>query len=231
MTALTMDSKAHSKYSRLRESIIEHLFLGAVLQLLWQRGIYDTEVLRPEFDAHGYDVVIARGRIIRHVQIKATIRNNKKDVSLHPELAEVASGCMVLVNVTECLNIKGYSFFGGAPGEGLPLAALGGLRPAKRAGFDRDGKRRLKPNHLRLPVNKFTQFAELGDLVEALLGPLPIEGTMTPRRRSARQPTPARSRRRPRRHAARSARTSRYGTALRRCRNRGSPPASRGWCR
>jgi len=54
-------------HSTLRERIVEHIFVGDVLRALWRRGILDVEILRPEFDAHGYDVVLSRGRIVRHV--------------------------------------------------------------------------------------------------------------------------------------------------------------------
>lgn len=32
--------------------------VGDVLRALWRRGVTDVEVLRPEFDAHGYDIVL-----------------------------------------------------------------------------------------------------------------------------------------------------------------------------
>jgi hypothetical protein len=45
-----------------------------VLRALWCRGVFDVEVLRSEFDAHGYDLVMARGRIVRHIQLKGNWR-------------------------------------------------------------------------------------------------------------------------------------------------------------
>jgi len=63
-------NEIHSTHSTLRERIVEHVFVGEALRTLWRRGIVDVEVLRPEFDAHGYDLVIARGDIIRHIQLK-----------------------------------------------------------------------------------------------------------------------------------------------------------------
>jgi hypothetical protein len=54
----------------LRERIVEHTFVGDALRVFWRRGILDVEVLRSEFDAHGYDVVMVRGDIVRHIQFK-----------------------------------------------------------------------------------------------------------------------------------------------------------------
>ena len=48
-------------YSTLREHIVEHVFLGDLLRALWNRGDRDIEVLRPEVDARGYDVVLSSG--------------------------------------------------------------------------------------------------------------------------------------------------------------------------
>ena len=53
----------HFTHSTLRERIVEHIFVGDVLRTLWRRGVTDVEILRPEFDAHGYDVVMSRGPI------------------------------------------------------------------------------------------------------------------------------------------------------------------------
>ena len=59
-----------SIYSGLRERIVEHAFVGDALRLLWQDGVVDVEVLRSEFDAHDYDLVMAQGRVVRHIQSK-----------------------------------------------------------------------------------------------------------------------------------------------------------------
>jgi hypothetical protein len=47
----------HFTHSTLRERIVEHVFVGDILRTLGRLGVTDVEVLRPEFDAHGYDVV------------------------------------------------------------------------------------------------------------------------------------------------------------------------------
>jgi hypothetical protein len=52
-----------SLHSTLRERIVEHAFVGDALRLLWRNGVVDVEVLRSEFDAHGYDLVMTQGRV------------------------------------------------------------------------------------------------------------------------------------------------------------------------
>jgi len=49
---------------------VEHVFVGEALRTLWRRGVFHVEVLRSEFDAHGYDLVMVRRRTMRHIQFK-----------------------------------------------------------------------------------------------------------------------------------------------------------------
>ena len=56
---ITEEAAPHAIHSTLREQIVEHVFVGDVLRRLWQRGVTDVEVLRSEFDAGGYDLVVS----------------------------------------------------------------------------------------------------------------------------------------------------------------------------
>lgn len=56
-----------STHSTLREHIVEHVFVGELLRKLWRRDVTDVEVLRPEFDAHGYALVLTCGSVARHM--------------------------------------------------------------------------------------------------------------------------------------------------------------------
>lgn len=78
----------HSHHSTLRERIVEHVFVGEALRTLWRRGITDVEILRSEFDAHGYDLVMGRGQIVRHIQFKTGIRGKPSPVSVARALVE-----------------------------------------------------------------------------------------------------------------------------------------------
>jgi len=52
------------------------------LRFLWRSGVVDVEVLRSEFDAHGYDLLMTRGRIVRHIQFKTGTSKKPGDVSV-----------------------------------------------------------------------------------------------------------------------------------------------------
>src|SRR5467141_3677437 len=110
-------SNSHFSHSTLRERIVEHTFVADTLRRLWQLGIVNVEVLRPEFDAHGYDLVMARGPIVRHIQLKTGTALAPGDVSVSRALADKPSGCVIWIRVTETLEMGPFFWFGGAPGE------------------------------------------------------------------------------------------------------------------
>lgn len=68
----------HFRNSSLRESLIEHLFIGELLKYSWRRGDFSFEVSKPEVDNSGYDIVLEANRIIRHVQLKASTIGGKQ---------------------------------------------------------------------------------------------------------------------------------------------------------
>src|ERR1700722_12179872 len=86
---------AHYLYSSLREKIVEHVFVGEALRTLWRHGVFDAEVLRSEFDAHGYDLVMGRGKVVRHIQFKTGVRDRPQKVSVALALADKPSGCVI----------------------------------------------------------------------------------------------------------------------------------------
>jgi len=71
------EESSHSVHSTLRERIVEHVFVGDALRRLWQRGVTDVEVLRSEFDAGGYDLVMSYRKVVRHIQFKSVMEDGK----------------------------------------------------------------------------------------------------------------------------------------------------------
>lgn len=157
------------EHSTLRERIVEHIFVGDVLRTLWQRGVSDVEILRPEFDAHGYDVVISRGRIVRHIQLK-TQAESKGGVSISQALSEKPSGCVIRILINkESLALGPFMWFGGAPGKRLP--DISQYPNPKRATHNAQGVRPMRKNHRLLPSAAFTKLTTLDEVVERLFGP------------------------------------------------------------
>lgn len=166
-----MNHTAHFENSTLRERIVEHAFVGDSLRTLWRRGVVDVEVLRSEFDAHGYDLVMARGCIVRHIQFKTGTARKPGDVSVSHALAGKPSGCVIWIRVTADLDMGPFFWFGGAPGE--PLPPLDGYPNPLRATHNKDGVRPPRTNHRLVPGKEFRELATLDAVLETLFGALP----------------------------------------------------------
>ncbi len=103
------NKEQHHVNSSLRENIVEHLFIGAALRLLWQNGIVNVEILKSEFDAYGYDLVVTSGKLVRHVQLKTGTK--LKIVSVSKLLSEKPSGCVLYIEVSDRLDLGPFYFF------------------------------------------------------------------------------------------------------------------------
>jgi hypothetical protein len=155
-------------HSTLRERIVEHVFVGEILRTLWQRGVTDVEILRPKFDTHGYDVVMSRGSIVRHVQLKT---QSGGKVSVARALAEKPSGCVVWIRIDrKTLNLGPYLWFGGPPGE--QLCNIESYPHPKRTTHNAGGVRPLRKNFHELPPAAFSELATIDEVVEKLFGEL-----------------------------------------------------------
>jgi len=155
-----VEEDRHFTHSTLRERIVEHVFVGDVLRTLWRRGVTDVEILRPEFDAHGYDVVM------RHVQLKTQAAGK---VSVGRALAEKPSGCVVWISINkDTLELGPFLWFGGLPG--LPLPEISSYSNTKRTTHNAKGVRPARKNHHDLPPSAFTKLATLDEVVLYLFG-------------------------------------------------------------
>jgi hypothetical protein len=132
--------------------------------------VADVEVLRPEFDAHGYDLVMARGPIVRHIQFKTGTSRKPVDVSVSQALAEKPSGCVIWIRVAADLDTGPFFWFGAAPG--MPLPTIDGYSNPLRVTHNKEGVRPLRKNHRLIPREIFRQLANLDELLETLFGEL-----------------------------------------------------------
>jgi hypothetical protein len=172
MDDLTEEANPHYIHSTLRERIVEHVFVGDTLRWLWQRGVTDVEVLRSEFDAGGYDLVMSRGKIIRHIQFKSVMVGGKAaPTSISLKLMEKPSGCVIWIVVTPALDLDSYLWFGGTPGQ--PLPDIGGYQVTKHSKGNAEGTKAERPNHRIVPRGRFEPLGTLDAVLIRLFGPLP----------------------------------------------------------
>src|SRR3954468_22271461 len=108
----TEEANPHSTHSVLRERIVEHVFVGDALRRLWQLGVTDVEVLRSEFDAGGYDLVMSYRKVVRHLQFKSVMEGGKTaNVTVSLKLMEKPSGCVLWIVLSPKLEAKSYRWF------------------------------------------------------------------------------------------------------------------------
>lgn len=171
---VTLDTDtSHYIHSTLRERIVEHVFVGDALRTLWQMGVTDVEVLRSEFDAGGYDLVMSYRKIVRHIQFKSMTEEGKAArVNVNLKLMQKPSGCVIWIVVSpKELEFKSYRWFGGAPGE--PLPNITNLKVAKHAKGNAIGTKLEKPNHRIVPLSEFEPLPTMNAVLGRLFGPLP----------------------------------------------------------
>jgi len=169
MQETAMTDLTHSTASTAREKLIEHLFVGEVLKHLWKAGHRDAEVLRAEFDARGYDIVIEAGGVMRHIQLKSSVSGaTTAQVSIHSDLSKKPAGCVVWVWFdADTLELGPLLWFGSEPG--MPLPALGD-RVARHTKGDSTGRKADRPNLRVLTRGRFDRLETVSDLVRVMFG-------------------------------------------------------------
>ena len=85
--------------ARYVENIMEHAFLSEVLQHCWFIRHHPVEVIRPDVDAGGYDLVLEANRRVRHIQLKSRWRRatGRKDLKINPRLLVHPDPCVVWI--------------------------------------------------------------------------------------------------------------------------------------
>lgn len=119
--ALDMTSLKSAFYQQL----VEHVFIGEVLQEAWFGYRRTVEVLRAEVDSSGYDVVFDCDGMLRYVQLKTSKHDGKRrSTNVNIGLGNKPGGCVVwLLRETDSATRRiklSYLYFGGECGERLP---------------------------------------------------------------------------------------------------------------
>jgi hypothetical protein len=152
-----------------REKVVEHVFLGELLRHLWVTKIPGVQVLKPEVDSAGYDLVLSLGKVIRHVQLKASMLDAKtQSQPIHAALGEHPSGCIVWIVLNEDLTFACFRWYGNAPGQ--PLPSLEGFQRAKHARANAQGIKKERVQTWRVPKSAFATVPDMAGLVEKLFG-------------------------------------------------------------
>ena len=171
MDTLEEEETSHYLHSTLRERIVEHVFVGDILRRLWQLGVTDVEVLRSEFDAGGYDVVMSYRKIVRHIQFKTAVTTGKAaSVKASLKLMDKPSGCVIWIFVTPDLNLHHYRWFGGLRDQ--QLSDIRGMKVAKHTKGNAKGVKAERTQHRIIPRSQFVELGSLDEVLNRLFGGL-----------------------------------------------------------
>jgi hypothetical protein len=174
----------HSLLSSYREMLLEHLFAGEVMRHVWLSGIKRLEILKPQVDDGGYDLVLEGNAVVRHVQLKATFRGSTvARFNVNTGLALKPSGCVVvLLFEPETLELGPFLWFGAKPGD--PLPSLTAYPIAKHTKGNAQGVKLPRPSLRVVPRSAFKLAETVAAVAERLFGALPAaasEGQLTGR--------------------------------------------------
>ena len=158
----------HFRNSSYREKIIEHRFIAEMLTYLWRSGIHDAEILKPEVDGGGYDLVFQIGGAIRHIQLKSVnAESSTKRWKCATKLQQYPSGCVVvIVSDPNTLDIGPFYWFGGTIGD--PLPSLQDYLVAKHTKANKEGTKTERPDHRILPKGAFEKIEGFEELLGKL---------------------------------------------------------------
>lgn len=164
-------STHHFTDSSLREKVLEHLFVGDLLKLLWINNRRDIEVLRADVDRGGYDLVLECNRVVRHVQLKSSRRGAKTaSVDIQTRLADKSCGCVIWIFFDEeTLDLGPFLWFGSEPGQCLPSL---GDKVARHKKANSKGEKSYKPGLREVRRSRFVPVLTMDELVERLFGPV-----------------------------------------------------------
>jgi hypothetical protein len=92
-------SRKGPKDSRHIENIIEHAFLSELLEHCWFTQHRRVEVIRPDVDSGGYDLVLEVAPRIRHVQLKSRHQraSGAKVLELYGRLRDHLDPCAIWI--------------------------------------------------------------------------------------------------------------------------------------
>lgn len=161
----------HFEHSSFREKLIEHLFIGEMLKLSWQKDDCQLEVMKPEVDNAGCDIVLEENNIICHIQLKTSkLGARASSQKVNVRLANKPSGCIVWIEFDEdTLELRSFYFFGSEAGK--PLTGLEDAKVAKHTKANADGIKAERPNIRTINRGRFDRYDSIEALYDVLFVP------------------------------------------------------------
>lgn len=140
------------------------------MRYLWVSGVKRLEVLKPQVDDGGYDLVLETASVVRHIQLKATFRGSKvRRFNINTGLATKPSGCVVCLLFDQTtLDLGPFYWFGGLPTQ--PLPDLRKFPVANHTKGNSEGIKNARPNIRVVPLSEFEPVDRISQLSVKLFG-------------------------------------------------------------
>jgi hypothetical protein len=128
------------------------------------------EVLKPQVDDSGYDLVLEANGVVRHVQLKASSGSaSTVKVSVSLQLVTKPSACVIWVHFDpQSMSLGPFLWFGNLPGK--PLANIADWRVTKQTRANALGFKAPRQNRRDIPRSKFESVDDIEGLVSKLFG-------------------------------------------------------------
>jgi hypothetical protein len=161
--------------SSLRESIIEHLFVGEILRALWLTSRTQVEILKPQVDNSGYDLAIEcetgsnSGRsALWHIQLKSSHADAKRDsVNVSVRFTQKPNWCVIWIFFDpKALTLGPFYWLGARSGQ--TLLDISGFKSTKHTKGDAKGIKKDRPGLREVPKTKFTRLESICDVIHRL---------------------------------------------------------------
>jgi hypothetical protein len=171
---LKLNAKAYLQ-SSLRESIIEHLFVGEILRALWLTNRTQVEVLKPQVDNSGYDLAVEcevgsnSGRsALWHIQLKSSHADAKRSsVNVSVKLTQKANWCVIWIFFDpKTLKLGSFYWIGARSGQ-TPFD-MSKFKATKHTKGDAQGDKKERPGLRDVPKAKFTRLESIDDVIRRL---------------------------------------------------------------
>ncbi len=161
--------------STFYEQLVEHFFVSEVLQEAWYRFGKTAAVLRSEVDAFGYDLVFDCNGIERHVQLKTSKDDAKRQSqNVNIALAEKPYGCVVWIFRHEDQGTKRmkltYRLFECGKEKRPPKWLEDTFNVAKHSKWNSKREQTERKAIRVVPKSKFEEIPDVHALVETFFG-------------------------------------------------------------
>ena len=165
------DTAKYYLNSNFIEQMVEHEFISRVIQYVWFTEQDKIEILRSEIDDYGYDIVLEYQGIMRHIQLKTSIKGGStRTQKLNLALTQKVGGCIIWIEREECPDSQQfkfeYLFYGSKANEQFVIDH--DLKVAKSTKANAEGFKSERKNIRVVPKSKFTKVSDMRHLMHLL---------------------------------------------------------------